>query len=517
MFFRGLKTNIAINLAVLFLFGMLLIDVVMIILTQRDLLKTEILKGDLLVAAIESHLESYLESGKIRFNKTLDQKLDNLVVGTGFSCVLIMGNDTQALYFRGTGCIMKDDLSVSTLKALEIEEKITRYFGTTWGVLWKQSRHMILSSPIYSEGKTVAAAGILINLEGIYGVLRRSQQILFIYILVNTIILTMIGLYQIAKKTVKPVHRLVKSAENYREDDELFFLPENEDNEFYTLSKALNRMLKRISEDKEKLQSNVYSLEKANIDLKQAQKSMIRAEKMASVGRLSAGIAHEIGNPLGIIVGYLELLKQEHISTDEKKEYLIRSENEINRIHTIIRQLLDFSRQSNGDLVEVSVHEIIEDVIQMIKLQPVLSNIHLKRKLSAESDTVVADPDQLRQVFLNLMINATDAISFSEKKLAGELIIETCILSNTDMDSIDQNPTLKIMYIDNGIGISETDLDNIFDPFYTTKEPGKGTGLGLWVCYMIIEGLGGKIEATSKEGEGTCVVLHLPLFNSDAG
>lgn len=517
MFFRGLKTNIAINLAVLFLFGMLLIDVVMIILTQRDLLKTEISKGDLLVAAIESHLESYFESGKIRFNKTLDQKLDNLVVGTGFSCVLIVGNDTQALYFRGTGCIMKDDLSVSTLKALEIEEKITRYFGTTWGVLWKQSRHMILSSPIYSEGKTVAAAGILINLEGIYGVLRRSQQILFIYILVNTIILTMIGLYQIAKKTVKPVHRLVKSAENYREDDELFFLPENEDNEFYTLSKALNRMLKRISEDKEKLQSNVYSLEKANIDLKQAQKGMIRAEKMASVGRLSAGIAHEIGNPLGIIVGYLELLKQEHISTDEKKEYLIRSENEINRIHTIIRQLLDFSRQSNGDLVEVSVHEIIEDVIQMIKLQPVLSNIHLKRELSAESDTVVADPDQLRQVFLNLMINATDAISFSEKKLAGELIIETCILSNTDMDSIDQNPTLKIMYIDNGIGISEADLDKIFDPFYTTKEPGKGTGLGLWVCYMIIEGLGGKIEANSKEGEGTCVVLHLPLFNSDTG
>ena len=115
------------------------------------------------------------------------------------------------------------------------------------------------------------------------------------------------------------------------------------------------------------------------------------------------------------------------------------------------------------------------------------------------------------------MINATDAISFSEKKSAGELIVETRILSNLDMDSIDQNPTLKIMYIDNGIGISETDLDNIFDPFYTTKEPGKGTGLGLWVCYMIIEGLGGKIEATSKEGEGACVVLYLPLFNPDAG
>ena len=110
MFFRGLKTNIAINLAVLFLFGMLLIDVVMIILTQRDLLKTEILKGDLLIAAIESHLVPYFESGKIHFNKALDQKFNNLVVGTGFSCVLIMENNTESLNFHGTGCIMQDDL-----------------------------------------------------------------------------------------------------------------------------------------------------------------------------------------------------------------------------------------------------------------------------------------------------------------------------------------------------------------------------------------------------------------------
>ncbi len=514
---RGLKTNITIHLAVLLLFAMLLIDFVVMMLTQRDLVKSEISKGNLLAASIESRLIFPSDSASTYFNGNFSRQFDRLFDRTGFSCILIGDPDNREIYSYGVDCHLKDELARLNQEALKTEKRRIRYIGTTWGILWKQRRHMVMSSPLYSGEKTVAVVGILFKLQRIYSVLRRSQQILLIYILVNMIILTLVGLYQLSKKIVAPVHRLVKNAENYGEDDDIFFLPEKGDNEFHLLSKALNRMLKRISADKEKLLLSVESLEKANLDLKQAQKSIIRAEKMASVGRLSAGIAHEIGNPLGIIIGYLELLKQENISTDEKKEYLIRSETEINRIHTIIRQLLDFSRQSNGDLMKISVHELIEDVIQMVQFQPLISNIHLKRKLSAERETILADPNQLRQVFLNLMINATDAISLSEKKSAGELIIETRNVSNMDMNSNDRNPALKIMYIDNGIGISETDLDNIFDPFYTTKEPGKGTGLGLWVCYMIIEGLGGKIEATSKEGEGTCVALHLPLFTSDAG
>ena len=264
----------------------------------------------------------------------------------------------------------------------------------------------------------------------------------------------------------------------------------------------------------------VRSLEKANFDLKRAQEDTIRAEKLASVGRLSAGIAHEIGNPIGIVSGYLELLKQRDISDEDRDEYIIRTETEINRINAIIRQLLDFSRPSNGVLQVVNVHEIIDEVAEISNTQPLMSNISLKLNLEAEKDTVRAHSDQLRQVFLNLMINAADAVSSLEDKTYGAINVVSEVTAGTDVDSMNNRPDkpmLKIMYMDNGPGIPEEHIGNIFDPFYTTKEPGKGTGLGLSVCFMIIEGIGGKIEATSEEGKGTTITIYLPLCLENDG
>jgi signal transduction histidine kinase len=331
------------------------------------------------------------------------------------------------------------------------------------------------------------------------------------------VILTFIGLYRLSKIYFQPMRRLVKRAEEYREDDELFFSARKEDNELHQLSKALNRMLERISEDKQKLRSTVQSLEKANLDLKKAQKEIIQAEKLASVGRLSSGIAHEIGNPIGIIMGYLELVKQKNISDDEKNEYIIRTEDEINRINTIIRQLLDLSRPSNVGAEAISVHDIIDDIIKVVQFQPLMSKIRLKFFLDAEDDTVIADPNQLRQVFLNLIINAADAISSNEIKREGELTIKSAVVRdalNPDGDSAENQPLLQVMYIDNGPGIPSENIDNIFDPFFTTKEPGKGTGLGLSVSFMIIESIGGTIRASSEVGKGTTMNIFLPLANS---
>ena len=292
----------------------------------------------------------------------------------------------------------------------------------------------------------------------------------------------------------------------------MFFLYEKGDNEFNKLSKSLNSMLKRISEDKERLQKTVKSLEKANLDLKQAQEDIIRTEKLASVGRLSSGIAHEIGNPISIVIGYLELIKKNDINDEERREFIERSENEINRINNLIKQLLDFSRPLGVGLKAVSVHEIVNDITKALKIQPILANINLKLNLAASIDTIMADPDQLRQVFLNLIINAADAINSINNKSDGKIIIESRSLTKDD-DRLGVNPTkLNIELMDNGPGISEENIDNIFDPFFTTKEPGKGTGLGLSVCFMIIDKLGGNIKATSKKGKGTTITITLPLY-----
>jgi two-component system, NtrC family, sensor kinase len=511
MLLRGLKSNIVINIAVILLLGMLLIEFVTIMTAQRDMIRFEISKGNLLISSFKESLINFSTQQNPTHHFDLQHSFDRMIHEAGFSCALIMDSNKKELYFGGSGCDLKDELIGLTGQAIKTGEKTTRFFGTIWGVFWRQNKDAVISSPVKKEGRIIGGISIVLPLDGVYETLRRSQKILFIYICINTAILTFIGLYRLSKVYLEPMYRLVKRADEYREDDNMFFAVRKEDNELNQLSKALNRMLERISGDREKLQSMVISLEKANFDLKQAQKEIIRAEKLASVGRLSSGIAHEIGNPIGIIIGYLELLKQKDITDDERAEYIIRTENEVNRINTIIRQLLDLSRPSDTGSKAVSVHEIIYDISNVIKPQPMMANIDLELELAAESNTVFADPNQLRQVFLNLIINAADAVSSSTKKIDGKLVIKSALMPGSDLDD-GHMPMLKIIYIDNGPGISEENLGNIFDPFYTTKEPGKGTGLGLSVSFMIIENFGGKIEATSKEGEGTTMTVSLPLY-----
>jgi signal transduction histidine kinase len=145
-----------------------------------------------------------------------------------------------------------------------------------------------------------------------------------------------------------------------------------------------------------------------------------------------------------------------------------------------------------------------------------MSDIDLVLRLLAENDGVIGDPNQLRQVFLNLMINAADAILSSKDPSEGRISIISDVQKNIRGDSAEGKDVLRVDYIDNGIGIAEADLENIFDPFFTTKAYGKGTGLGLSVCFMIVEKMGGKIEASSQDGQGTTITVYLPLhFGED--
>jgi len=513
MFYRGIKTNIFINIAVLLVLAMILIDFVIIVAVENILIRSEISKGYFLISSIENELTNFDKAGEIFSDLDLKDNLNKMLSKSGFSCAVILDRKEDQIYSGGNSGAIQDEIKTLTIRALQSRERITEFLGTTWGVFWKQNRFLIISAPLSRGEDIVAGAGVVLELEGVYGQLRYTQRLIFIYILVNAVIFSFFGLYRLSKVTVKPLNRLIKRANEYREDDELFFLYEKGDNEFNKLSKSLNNMLKRISEDKDRLQKTVKSLEKANFDLKQAQEDIIRAEKLASVGRLSSGIAHEIGNPVSIIIGYLELLKKNNINDEERRGFIDRAENEINRINNLINQLLDFSRPLSIGPKVVSVHEIINDIAKALKYQPILENIILELNLSASIDTVMADSDQLRQVFLNLIINAADAINSINNKSDGKIIIKSESISSEDAN-VRVNPAkLNIELIDNGPGISGENINNIFDPFFTTKEPGKGTGLGLSVCFMIIDKLGGNIKATSKQRKGTTITITLPLYS----
>ena len=470
------------------------------------LLKSKADQGELLIKSIEQSLyQRESEAGGI--NKAL---IETLLKKSDFSCAVVLSSSAERLYTVGNTGVPQGELVHATRRALSSKHFNTQLTGSTWGVFWRQKANLILSAPLYNGETPIAGISIVLHLQQVYRQLRRAQHFVFIYILINLILLTFIGRYRFSRLTILPLKNLVDTAEAYREGGETLFLgSENEGNEFNQLSTALNQMLNRISKDQENLKLTVSSLKRANLDLKKAQNDIINAEKLASVGRLSAGIAHEIGNPIAIIMGYLELLKRKDISRSERKDFIARTENEIHRINHIIQQLLDFSRPSNNAVGRISIHEILSDIDDIFKYQPLMKNMDFRLSLTAAADDVRADAALLRQAFLNLVINAADAVNQAGR--SGALVVETRNISANAIEA--EAALLEIMFTDNGAGIPKDQLNYIFEPFFTTKAPGKGTGLGLSVCYMIIEASGGRITAQSEEGAGTKMIIALPLYS----
>jgi len=512
VFIRGLKAKMAINLAVLLLLAMVLIDLVTIVTIKRELIRSEIYKASLLLKSIEHSLLSGALQYRGRSMLSPGSIMGKILGYPQLAAVMILDNRGEQILLHQTPDAAADGLHQITKWSISSGKQKTHVSGTIRGLFFKHKSRLTMSTPLVKNGEIIGGICIVQRVESVFQALRNSQRIFLIYLFINLVILTFIGIFRISKLYLLPLGRLAKRAEDYKEDDDLMFAVRKEDNELNRLSKSLNIMLKRISADKKKLRSTVLSLEDANLELKKAQKEIIRAEKLASVGRLSAGIAHEIGNPIGIVIGYLELLKQDDITETEKIEYIQRTEEEIERINTIIRQLFEVSRPSNSGRTAVAVHELIHDMADVLRVQPFVSNIEMSFNLAAEKDTVWADSNQLRQVFLNLIINAADAINSEGNDGGGTLTINTGLKKHTDSVARPSCSYLEISFSDDGPGIPQDSLANIFDPFYTTKDPGKGTGLGLSVSFMIVESLGGKMTGVSEEGRGTTMSISLPVY-----
>ncbi|MBF0119743.1 MAG: ATP-binding protein [Desulfobacterales bacterium] len=232
---------------------------------------------------------------------------------------------------------------------------------------------------------------------------------------------------------------------------------------------------------------------------------LVQSQKLAAIGQLSSGIAHEINNPLAIINQEAEislhLLDSTNLKFEEQnkelKDSLSQIKIQIKRCREITHRLLSFARKNDPIIQQTDVNALIEDMALLVEKEAKLKSIVLIRKYSPELPLINTDPPLLRQVILNLLNNAMQAI---EKE--GEIFITTSF-----------NPSkIEISIKDTGSGISKRNLDKIFDPFFTTKPPGKGTGLGLSICIAIINKLGGNINVESKEGQGSNFIINLPIF-----
>jgi len=252
-------------------------------------------------------------------------------------------------------------------------------------------------------------------------------------------------------------------------------------------------------------------------ELKQSQALLLRQEKLASLGRLAAGVAHELNNPLSSVAGFAEALQRRategegvgHPLFADCQEYLSVIQAEVARAAAIVRRLLDFSRQREPAFGPVDLASVVEDAVSFVQRQARLSNQQIIVKPFPEAFEVRGDVQMLQQVFLNLLTNALDAV-----ESGGEVEISAERANHLGGRSGDR-ASVVVHVADSGTGVSADDLARIFDPFFTTKEVGKGTGLGLAICQSIVEQHGGTIDVRSEGlGKGTVVIVQLPLVES---
>jgi len=255
----------------------------------------------------------------------------------------------------------------------------------------------------------------------------------------------------------------------------------------------------------------VSRIARADLEKEMMNEQVIEAGKLASVGELAAGIAHEINNPVAIMVeeaGWIEdLLEEEDLRGSRNLEEFRRAVNQIKtqgkRCKEITHKLLSFARKTDPKAKEIQINDLVEEIVGLSEQRARFSNVKIKTNLAPDLPTVLASPSEMQQVLLNLMNNALDAM----EKTGGTLEITSRV----------EGDNVVLDVADTGVGIPKQNLARIFDPFFTTKAVGKGTGLGLSICYGIIKKMGGEISVNSAVGLGTTFHIRIPKAREREG
>jgi two-component system, NtrC family, sensor kinase len=434
------------------------------------------------------------KEGKIQFSSDWGE------IGT------MVGKKAEACY----GCHAED----KPLERLDIPQRTRIFKG-------KQYRILGMISPIYNDPDCYNAQchyhpaeqtvlGVLDVSLSLAATDRRIEEIrnkttIFAAITILGVSF-IIGLF-FRKAVYRPVKELAEGTTRVASGDFGYKITPRSRDEIGRLATSFNKMTQRLksadNEIKELIRTLEVKVEERTQELKMAQNQLLQSEKLASIGKLAATIAHEINNPLNGILTYTKLIERKLIDGTLAEEeipkfrsYLAIMERETERCSTIVRDLLDFARQREPSLKsDVNINEVVAEALNLLKNQITLQEITLEKRYG-RLPSIMADPMQLRQVFVNIILNSCEAM-----RNGGKLAISTAFSKKEKM--------VKVEIADNGTGIPEADLPKIFDPFFTSKE--KGTGLGLSVVYGVINSHGGTIAVKSRVGEGTTITITLPL------
>jgi C4-dicarboxylate-specific signal transduction histidine kinase len=307
--------------------------------------------------------------------------------------------------------------------------------------------------------------------------------------------------FGLTRLIVRPLDALSVAAQNVSLGKRRLAAPRSGVRELAELGVSLERMTDRLMAEEESLRGKIAEVERATAELASAQTQLVRSERLASVGRLAAGLAHEIGNPIAAMMGLADLLLEGDLQPHEQRDFIKRMRAETERVHRTLRSLLDFarpqrdsagSRAQQGD-VEAAIH----DTAALVVHQASMHDIELAIDVFPGLPRVTLGSEQLSQVLLNLILNAGDAVRGREGARIGVVARQA-----------ENGVTIHVE--DNGPGVPADVAEQIFEPFFTTKEVGKGTGLGLSVCQGLLSAAGGSLNLDTASASGARFVVQLP-------
>ncbi len=368
-----------------------------------------------------------------------------------------------------------------------------------------------------------------------------GDSVLFIIVLVvaDLGVLFVFGSAILKKTLFSPMERLATDARRIGEGDYRHRIPPMERLELDQIRESVNVMADRLIAEQELLAENVDSLDQTNEELVLARDQVVQAARLASVGTLAAGVAHEVGNPLGAIMAFVDVAKSRMEKAGGDTELLDSIRDEARRIDRIVRGLLDHARPRSGVAVLVPPATVVERVHDLMDTQGKLDRVEDSWSFEDGLPDVLIEPHGLEQVMVNLLLNALDAIQGHEDPhIWVRLFMEEGGINRLPRRRADDPPGINYLHRrrveardprgigvdplftaaqvvviqveDDGPGIPEDAIERLFDPFFTTKEPGKGTGLGLSICAQLVEGMGGRIQVASGRKGGACFSIRLP-------
>jgi hypothetical protein len=547
----SLRMEVLVNLSLLMLAAILLIGFTMTKIHEKNIMEEKVRYGEGMILNVQAAIEWLLrnKTGFSFSDPVVQQELQEfiriLIKDKGFHDFLVTDSAMTVIGSKKADAIGQYYTGSSLKNAIQSGQFHTD-IESSGSFLWTRYDKITFCSPLWARGKIVGGVEIGVPTGDMMVRLFETKRIILVSIILDAVILIIFGSFLLSHVLVSPLKDLVRLTQKISEGDFRQTIEVTSKNEIGQLIDSFNWMILRLKENQESLEDHLESLETANTKLKEAQEELLRTEKLASIGRFAAGVAHEVGNPLGAILGYTNILEQEGIEPAEARDYLKRIEKEIGRINRIVRELLDFARPSKLETKEVEVNRVMENTLSLLSYQKNFKNIQTHLELQPHLPLIKGDETQLSQVFINVILNAIDAMP-----QGGRLDIETesfvvehlfteafqrihprrrrgdpvqsdySHLRKPDplssiLTKFSKGDTLvRIEISDTGTGIEKEDLKRIFDPFFTTKDPDKGTGLGLSVSLSIVESMGGEIKVESELGKGTKFEVYLPAVKEE--